>query len=103
MSLAVTTDRTEVKHFGTNMTSEAISEPFTARPFNFVCAYACTHHPMAIPDKIPACGSVPCMIQQMYSLGGSMLTPAPVQQVGRGERADPGVSQLTLPNSDSIA
>ena len=32
-----------------------------------------------------------------------MLTPAPVQQVERGERADPGLSQLTLPNSDSIA
>ena len=40
---------------------------------------------------------------QMYSLALDMLTPAPVQQVGRGERADPGVSQLTLPNCDSIA
>ena len=40
---------------------------------------------------------------QMYSLALDMLTPAPVQQVGRGERADPGVSQLTLSNSDSIA
>ena len=27
-----------------------------------------------------------------------MLTLAPVQQVGRGERVDPGVSQLTLSN-----
>ena len=32
-----------------------------------------------------------------------MLTLAPVQQVGRGERTDPGLSQLILPNSDSIA
>ena len=32
-----------------------------------------------------------------------MLTPAPVQQVGRGERADPGLSQLTRSSSDSIA
>ena len=37
------------------------------------------------------------------SLVVGMLTLAPVQQLGRGERADPGVSQLTLPNSDSIA
>ena len=37
------------------------------------------------------------------SLVVGMLIPAPVQQLGRGERADPGVSQLTLPNSDSIA
>ena len=40
---------------------------------------------------------------QMYSLALDMLTLAPVQQVGRGERADPGLSQLTLSNSDSIA
>ena len=37
------------------------------------------------------------------SLVVGMLTPAPVQQVGRGERADPGLSQLTLSNSASIA
>ena len=54
-------------------------------------------------SKMPASGPVPCFIQQMYSLALDMLTPAPVQQVGRGERADPGVSQLTLPNSDSMA
>ena len=42
-------------------------------------------------------------ISYIHSLIVCVLTPAPVQQVGRGERADPGVSQLTLPNSDSIA
>ena len=43
------------------------------------------------------------IVSQIHSLVVGMLTPAPVQQLGRGERADPGVSQLTLPNSDSIA
>ena len=42
-------------------------------------------------------------ISYMHSLVVNVLTPASVQQLGRGERADPGVSQLTLPNSDSIA
>ena len=42
-------------------------------------------------------------LKSVNSLVVGMLTPAPVQQVGRGERADPGVSQLTLSNSDSIA
>ena len=42
-------------------------------------------------------------ISYIHSLVVSVLTPAPVQQVGRGERADPGVSQLNSPNSDSIS
>ena len=42
-------------------------------------------------------------ISYIHSLVVCVLTPAPVQQLGRGERADPGVSQITLPDSDSIA
>ena len=74
---------------------------YAPRPFYFLCDYVHTPHPMAIPDKLPASDCI--VIIQIHSLVVGMLTPAPVQQLGRGERADPGVSQLTLPNSDSIA